>query len=473
MKIVLYGAGIVAERYYNYLSAFGLEVDCFVDRNQDKWNTSYCDKKIRNPKDIIESKEEYVIVISVAFTTYEEVKQQLLVYGVPANRILTIETVIAQNYQSEILYTERKNIDQNSQPTYVFDTGIGAEFGGVETLVLQFVQEMKRRNILAKLIFPGRKDSIPRNMQEDTIFFKFPLPDINTDYVEVREKIETIARILEQYVPFTIYLTDIFYLYIATQLLKRKYGEQVRIISMAHGSDPFTITQHGEASGTVERILCVSQFIQDAIIKNYRLSNEFVLHKSSPVLYEKGYQKPKLKEQDKVVIGYAGRIVKPIKRADLLLPLMIELEKKKVKYEITVAGTGDYLPELQEDVRERKLEHRIKFMGRIPHEQMSEFWKKCHIYLALSEFEGMSISMLEAMSYGNVPVVTRVNGINEFIKDAENGFTCQFGNLEVISSRIHELQQDKIQLEKMSLQARQTIESKCSLKEYVDYLLRA
>ena len=124
-------------------------------------------------------------------------------------------------------------------------------------------------------------------------------------------------------------------------------------------------------------------------------------------------------------------------------------------------------------MRERKLEHRIKFIGRIPHEQMSEFWKKCNIYLALSEFEGMSISMLEAMSYGNVPVVTRVNGVNEFIQDTKNGFICPFGSLEEISCKIQELQQDKIQLEKMSLKARQTIENKCSLKDYVDYLLRA
>lgn len=46
---------------------------------------------------------------------------------------------------------------------------------------------------------------------------------------------------------------------------------------------------------------------------------------------------------------------------------------------------------------------------------MDAFWKGQDVFVNVSEYEGTSLSMLEAMGYGCVPVVTDVSGAREFI----------------------------------------------------------
>ena len=47
---------------------------------------------------------------------------------------------------------------------------------------------------------------------------------------------------------------------------------------------------------------------------------------------------------------------------------------------------------------------------------MAEFWKDADIVISLSDSEGMGLSILEGMSYGLVPVVTKTAGIGDFVE---------------------------------------------------------
>ena len=62
--------------------------------------------------------------------------------------------------------------------------------------------------------------------------------------------------------------------------------------------------------------------------------------------------------------------------------------------------------------------------------ELIDFLNEQDIYLNFSEYEGTSLTMLEAMASGCVPVVTDVSGVSDFIEDGVNGLVSDIGDLD-------------------------------------------
>ena len=60
----------------------------------------------------------------------------------------------------------------------------------------------------------------------------------------------------------------------------------------------------------------------------------------------------------------------------------------------------------------------------LPHEELMRLLEQADVFLLPSVFEGLSISLLEAMSYGKICIVSNAHGNCEIIKNGVNGFVC-------------------------------------------------
>ena len=93
----------------------------------------------------------------------------------------------------------------------------------------------------------------------------------------------------------------------------------------------------------------------------------------------------------------------------------------------TVAGEGALLPQLQELVRQLKIDNQVSFSGFISQEQLQELLYASHIFLHPSETgrdgnqEGVPNSMLEAMASGLPVFATQHGGIPEAIENGVSG----------------------------------------------------
>ena len=64
--------------------------------------------------------------------------------------------------------------------------------------------------------------------------------------------------------------------------------------------------------------------------------------------------------------------------------------------------------------------------GRRSPQWVERFLGRVDASVLVSDYEGTSITMLESMGAGVVPVVTRVSsGVDEWIRDGENGWLCR------------------------------------------------
>src|SRR4029077_1648143 len=106
---------------------------------------------------------------------------------------------------------------------------------------------------------------------------------------------------------------------------------------------------------------------------------------------------------------YSGRLVQRQKRILDFAALVRQLEDRGVDYSLDFVGTGPDEGELLKAVRSYS---RVRLLGPLRNTAMPRIYSGYDALVLTSESEGLSISMLEAMSYGVVPIVTRVSGPN-------------------------------------------------------------
>ena len=173
-----------------------------------------------------------------------------------------------------------------------------------------------------------------------------------------------------------------------------------------------------------------------------------------------------------VVVGYAGRLQEEQKRFSDVIRVAAELNQLGVCCQIHVFGGGKAEDEASYRELAAKLpgdkQQQIIFHGIISAEQMRARWKEFDICLMTSEYEGASITLIEACMAGTVPVVTDVSGTDDLI-DQDTGFVCPVGDVQGLASAIAALAVDRERLARMGRAASQKVRDLCDFQDYVDW----
>jgi glycosyltransferase involved in cell wall biosynthesis len=100
-------------------------------------------------------------------------------------------------------------------------------------------------------------------------------------------------------------------------------------------------------------------------------------------------------------ILYVGRIEYNQKRTDRVIDVWKELEPLYPDWKLTIVGDGVDREDLQKRINEYGLKQ-VEITGFV---NPQEYYKRASILLLTSEYEGFGLVIVEAMSYGVVPVV--------------------------------------------------------------------
>jgi glycosyltransferase involved in cell wall biosynthesis len=175
-------------------------------------------------------------------------------------------------------------------------------------------------------------------------------------------------------------------------------------------------------------------------------------------------EKHSLINDDQLNIIYIGRIDKD-KGLEEIVKTLRNIDDK-VNFQFQIAGAG---PDLEWFISRcnDEIENKFTYLGVLDHLQKKSFYKKSYIFLLPSYFEGLPNSLLEAMSFGVVPVVTPVGSIPEVVCDGENGFLVPVNDYKSISEIITKLYYDRRLLEKVGNSAFTSIMNKYSLQKYI------
>lgn len=94
------------------------------------------------------------------------------------------------------------------------------------------------------------------------------------------------------------------------------------------------------------------------------------------------------------------------------------------KVELRIVGDGPQKQELQALVRSLGVADRVRFMDRVPHDQVPQVLAGFDLYAALSQLdsESFGVAVIEASACGLAVVVSDVGGLPEVVEDGVTGF---------------------------------------------------
>jgi glycosyltransferase involved in cell wall biosynthesis len=127
------------------------------------------------------------------------------------------------------------------------------------------------------------------------------------------------------------------------------------------------------------------------------------------------------------------------------------LALKEGSYRFKIAGDGPQFAQLTEHFAKKRYPNiSIEFLGLVAHEMMTDLWASSDVSILFSEFEGMSIAMLESMGQGCVPIVTDVSGAKEKITHGQNGFIVRVGDVAAMAQIIADLSGNRARVEQIA-----------------------
>ena len=164
-----------------------------------------------------------------------------------------------------------------------------------------------------------------------------------------------------------------------------------------------------------DEIIVLSQSVKQYFLDNYKRETKFIPNgiEKMPVITAEMINKKWALEKDSYIL-YLGRVV-PEKGIDYLIDAFKNLKTNK---KLVIAGGGsDTETYVQQLTSRTKDDERIVFTGFVQGDIMYELYSNAYIYVLPSDLEGMPLSLLEAMSYGNCCVTSDISECAEVVED--------------------------------------------------------
>lgn len=212
-----------------------------------------------------------------------------------------------------------------------------------------------------------------------------------------------------------------------------------------------------------EKIYFASDFIlQEALeiyprisAKSFYLPNPLPSKKLIPDIERRKYRKKFKFEDNDIVIGNAGWLIKR-KRFDIFLTTCARLKEKNHNIKILIAGEGEEKESLLTLSKKLGIEDDITWLGWV--DDLTSFHNSIDFMLFNSDWDSVGLSPLEAIQLG-IPTFSSVvnGGLKEILTDNFSIFLQDNHEIEELANKIHYAIENKNEIMDLTLKCRDHI----------------
>jgi len=213
--------------------------------------------------------------------------------------------------------------------------------------------------------------------------------------------------------------------YVSLRALSKYKSDGLRFIATNWGSDIFWFQRFPKHRAKLEALLKLADAYSAECHRDVALAIELgFTGEALPVIPNAGgFSKADLslpllppdKRKTIALKGYHGWVG----RAKVSLEAVRELAQELGQYQFVVYSANRSVIKLAKQVaKETGLDITAHAKGSLSHQQVLELFAKSKIYVGLSESDGISTSMLEAMAMGAIPVQTSTACCDEWFQDS-------------------------------------------------------
>ncbi|MBU6411078.1 MAG: glycosyltransferase, partial [Verrucomicrobia bacterium] len=160
-----------------------------------------------------------------------------------------------------------------------------------------------------------------------------------------------------------------------------------------------------------------------------------------------------------------GRLVEKKGFSDLIGACQI-LKQRNVRFNCELVGTGALSSVLKEEIRRRGVADRIQMIGPLPQETLRAHYHGASVFVLPCRPAGdgdrdiLPNVIKEALAVGVPVVTTRLEGMDELIKDGVNGLLAAPGDAPGLADRIELLLGDSQLRHRLAAQGRKAVEAR-------------
>jgi len=200
---------------------------------------------------------------------------------------------------------------------------------------------------------------------------------------------------------------------------------------------------------------CAAYFVSQANLElsrrqfASRLGNAKVVRNPFNVPYDAQPAWPEDSERG-LALACVGRLDVISKAQDVLLQVLSLPHWLERNVRLSLVGTGPNERVLRRMAENLGLKN-VEFAGQ--QNDIEAIWRKHHALALPSRFEGMPLTVVEAMLCGRPCIVTDVGGNRELIRDGSNGFVAKAATVELLDEAMNRAWENRAGLREMGCQA--------------------
>jgi glycosyltransferase involved in cell wall biosynthesis len=170
------------------------------------------------------------------------------------------------------------------------------------------------------------------------------------------------------------------------------------------------------------------------------------------------------------VIASTGSLI-AIKGHDVTLRALAKLCSEFPNLRCRMIGEGVELNRLRSLAQELGVSEKVEFLGRQTRLQVAQVLQESTIFALPSRYEGLGCAYLEAMASGLPTIACRGQGIDEVIRDGENGLLLPPNDPDGLAGVLRRLLTDPDLRRSMGSAARSTVVESYTLRHQAEELL--
>ena len=206
--------------------------------------------------------------------------------------------------------------------------------------------------------------------------------------------------------------------------------------SGGHGANPQVFSIEKEGARRSDKIIAVSNFTKDKIIKSYGVDNDKVNIVYNAIYKDEFANDKRLKKhfnfgKNKIVL-FLGRLTLH-KGPDYFLCAAKKVLERNKNVTFVISGSGDMDHQIIEQSADLGIADKVLFTGFLRGEQLKKIYEMASLYVMPSVSEPFGITTLESIASGTPVLISKQSGVSEIINHC---LRADFWDIDEMANKI-------------------------------------
>ncbi|MFZ2970318.1 MAG: glycosyltransferase family 4 protein [Minisyncoccia bacterium] len=188
--------------------------------------------------------------------------------------------------------------------------------------------------------------------------------------------------------------------------------------SAGHGVNPEVYKIEREGIQMADKVIAVSRFTKDRIVKNYNIDERKVEVVYNAINKDEFFSNSNCKNQfngfNKKIVLFLGRLTLH-KGPDYFLSAAKKVLERNNNVIFIIAGSGDMEHQIIEQASEMGIADRVLFTGFLRNNELRKIYRMANLYVMPSVSEPFGITPLESIASGTPVIISKQSGISEVL----------------------------------------------------------